>query len=136
MQTKVISVLSEQRQTIGTNVLFSASDCYSKDNELSLPLASHVRQLMVWALEQNGFKVIKPDVAIENAWVLSCRWKRKGDKLAFTFIATPWTGGKRGEISPTHASQRGRGAAACEPGRDGSHRVAPSAAHAGKGAVQ
>ncbi len=99
MQTKVIGVLSEQRQTIGTNVLFSASDCYSKDNELSLPLAPHLRDLMVSALEQNGFKVIKPDVAVEDAWVLSCRWKRKSDKLAFTFMATPWTGGKRGEIS-------------------------------------
>ncbi len=99
MQTKVIGVLSEQRQTVGTNVLFSASDCYSKDNELSLPLAPHLRDLMVSALEQNGFRVIKPGVAVENAWVLSCRWKRKGDQLAFTFIATPWTGAKRGEIS-------------------------------------
>ncbi|MGH8605143.1 MAG: hypothetical protein ACREXR_20855, partial [Gammaproteobacteria bacterium] len=99
MQAKVIGVLSEQRQTIGTNVLFSASDCYSKDDGLSLPLASHLRNSLVPALEQSGFKVVKPDVAVENAWVLSCRWKRKGDQLAFTFMATPWTGGKRGEIS-------------------------------------
>ncbi len=99
MQAKVIRVLSAQRRVVGAKVLFSASDCYSKDDELSLPLAPHLRNLMVSALEQNGFKVIKPDAAVENAWVLSCSWKRKGDKLAFTFMATPWTGGKRGEIS-------------------------------------
>ncbi|MGH8603656.1 MAG: hypothetical protein ACREXR_13035, partial [Gammaproteobacteria bacterium] len=97
-QAKVISVLSEQRQVVGANVLFSATDCYSKDDGLSLPLASHLRNRMVSALEQNGFKVVK-SVALENAWVLSCSWKRKGDNLAFSFIAAPWIGGNRGDLS-------------------------------------
>lgn len=47
MRAKVISVFSEQRQIVGANVLFSASDCYSKDDGLSLPLASHLRNSLV-----------------------------------------------------------------------------------------
>ncbi|MGH8615167.1 MAG: DUF4384 domain-containing protein [Gammaproteobacteria bacterium] len=98
MQTKIASILSAHRQAVGRNVLFSASDCYSKDDGLSVPLAPHLREIILSSLEQNGFKAVKPDGGIRNTWVLSCRWKRKGDHLAFTFIATARVGGKRAQV--------------------------------------
>ena len=99
---KVVSAMHKKMNRAGNSVLVSETDFYDGDSHLSLPIALTLKDKVIKELKKQGFNVINPSSSVSTAWVVHCRWKRKGSDLTIAFIANPWKNWKRGRLI-THA---------------------------------
>ncbi len=96
---KVISTLSSiPGATSPRSVVLSTTDFFDVMTGMSQPLAVHLRDNLAKHLSNAGFRVRDPGASTFDTWVVQCRWKDRGDRLALTYTATPWLNGKRGIV--------------------------------------
>ncbi len=95
---KVVRTLIGVKDGNLRNVLLSSVDFYDAKTRASLPLAGYLRDQLAGRLRQSGFKVLQPQRSISDLWLVRCSWRRRGQRLSLTYMASPWRRGKRGEV--------------------------------------
>ncbi len=98
INNNVVRTLADEKGADLRNVLLSPVDFYDAKTRTILPLAGYLRDKLAERLRQSGFRVLEPQRSITDLWLLRCSWRRRGDRLSLTYMASPWEGGKRGKV--------------------------------------